>query len=142
MLQRDRVARTFHNESPLRSGPFVSVDCDADQERLRQALRRWTPAEGAPPSSPFQEAEEGTLFLERVEYVPPDTQGLLLSLARRLQGEANVEAGWPCAGRLVVGNPRPLEVAVSESRFDPSLHDALAKVQVDLGPGAAPLGRG
>lgn len=142
MLQRDRVARTFHNESPLRAGPFVSVDCSADQERLRQALRAWTSSERSSASNPFREAEEGTLYLERVEGVPPDTQSSLLALALRLQGESIGETAWPCAGRLVVGNPEPLTVAVSEGRFDPSLHDALARVQVDLGPGVATAGGG
>jgi DNA-binding NtrC family response regulator len=142
VLQRDRVARTFHNESPLRAGPFVSVDCGADQERLRQALRAWTSSGSSSPTNPFRDAEEGTLYLERVEDLPPDTQPLLLALALRLQGESIGETGWPCAGRLIVGNPHPLTEAVSEARFDPSLYDALAKVQVDLGPGVGSAGRG
>jgi len=142
VLQRDRVARTFHNESPLRAGPFVSVDCGADQDRLRQALRAWTSSGSSSPTNPFQDAEEGTLYLERVEDMPPDTQPFLLALALRLQGELIGETGWPCAGRLVAGNPHPLTVAVSEGRFDPCLYDALGKVQVDLGPGVPAAGRG
>jgi len=74
--------------------------------------------------------------------VSPDTQPLLLALALRLQGESVGGGGWPCAGRLVVGNPRLLSVAVSEGRFDPALHDALDKVRVHLGPGVATVGRG
>lgn len=140
VLQRDRVARTFHHESPLRAGPFVSVDCGADQDRLRHALRAWTSSGNGSPTNPLREAEEGTLYLERVEELPPDTQSSLLALALRLQGEPIAETGWPCAGRLVVGSPHPLTVAVSEGRFDPGLYDALGKVQVDLGPEVATPG--
>lgn len=142
VLQRDRVARTFHHESPLRAGAFVSVDCGADQDRLRHALRAWTSSGSSSPTNPFREAEEGTLYLDRVEDLPPDTQPSLLALALRLQGESIAETGWPCAGRLVVGNPHPLTVAVSEGRFDPGLYDALGKVQVDLGPEVATPGPG
>jgi len=142
VVQRDRVARTFHRESPLRAGPFVGVDCAADQDRLRIALRAWTAAGSSSATNPFREAEEGTLYLERVESVPPDTQPLLLALALRLQGELVGGDGWPCAGRLVAGNPHPLTVAMSEGRFDPALHDALDKVRVDLGPDVATVGSG
>lgn len=137
--QRDRVARTFHGESPLSAGAFVGVDCSADQERLHLALKAWAASDLASATNPFREAEEGTLFLDRVEDVPPDTQPYLLALALRLQGEPVGGARGPCAGRLVVGNPYPLSVAVSEGRFDPALNDALDKVRVELGP-AAPAG--
>lgn len=142
VFRREQIARTFHRESPLRGGSFVGVDCGADGDRLRTGLRAWTAGGSAPPANPLQDAEEGTLYLERVEDVSPDTQPLLLALALRLQGESVGGGGWPCAGRLVVGNPRLLSVAVSEGRFDPALHDALDKVRVHLGPGVATVGRG
>ena len=142
VFRREQVARTFHRESPLGGGAFVGVDCGTDQARLRIALRAWTAAGSPSPRNPYQEAEEGTLYLERVEDVPPDTQPFLLALALRLQGEPVGGGGWTCAGRLVVGNPRPLSAAVSEGRFDPALDDALDTVRVDLGPGVAVAGRG
>lgn len=138
--QRDRVARTFHRESPLSAGAFVGVDCGADRERLDLALRAWAASDHPSATHPFRDAEEGTLYLDHVADVPPDTQPFLLALALRLQGEPVGAAGGPCAGRLVVGNPYPLSVAVSEGRFDPALNDALDKVRVELGPAVAPVG--
>lgn len=142
VFRREQVARTFHRESPLRGGAFVGVNCGTDGNRLRVALRGWTDGGSSSRTNPLEEAEAGTLYLEQVEEVPPDTQSLLLALALRLQGEPVGGGGWRCAGRLVVGNPRPLSVAVSEGRFDPALNDALDKVRVHLGPGAAAVGRG
>ena len=142
VFRREQVARALHRESPLRAGSFVGVDCGTDRDRLRVALRAWTAEGSSSPTNPLQEAEEGTLYLEQVEDTPPDTQPFLLALALRLQGEPVGGGGWPCAGRLVVGNPRPLSVAVSEGRFDPALDDALDKVRVDLGPSVAVVGRG
>jgi DNA-binding NtrC family response regulator len=138
--QRDRVARTFHRESPLSEGAFVGVDCRADQERLDLALRAWSASDRASATNPLREAEEGTLYLDMVEDVPPDTQPFLLALALRLQGDPVGGVGGRCAGRLVVGNPYPLSVAMSEGRFDPALNDALDKVRVELGPAVAPVG--
>ena len=135
--QREQVARTFHRESPLRAGSFVRVDCGADPDTLRSALQAWRTAGGGSHTNPLAATETGTLYLDGVEELPPDTQPLLLALANRLQGEPTGTAERPCAGRLVTGNPRGLSQAVVEGRFDRALSDALDKVRVDLGPPAA-----
>ena len=133
--RRDQVARAFHQESPLRAGPFVNVDCTREEDRLRVALQEWT-ATATPAIAaevhPYQSAEQGTLFLDHVERLSPDTQRFLLALARRLHGEAVGRPDGPCAGRLVTGNPRGLAAAVSEGRFMAALYDALDKVRVEL----------
>lgn len=140
--QREGVARTFHRESPLHAGPFVKVDCLADQDTLRAALQAWRISGGGSHTNPLSEAEAGTLFLEQVEDVSPDTQPLLLALAHRLRGEQVGTPDRPCAGRLITGNPRGLSVVVGEGRFDRALSDALDKVRVDLGPPGGATGSG
>ncbi len=134
MALRNQVARAFHRESPLRSGTFVAVDCTSDEERLRASLLAWTGAAGESDPHPFRAAEQGTLFLDPVERLSLDAQRLLLALARRLHGEPVGGAEGPCAGRLVVGNPRGLAEVVSEGRFLSALLDALDKVRVELEP--------
>jgi DNA-binding NtrC family response regulator len=136
--RRDQVARAFHQESPLRTGPFVHVDCRREEERLRVALEDWTAAPTdliGTPMNPYRDAEQGTLYLDPVEQLSPDTQRLLLALARRLHGEPAGNNDAPCAGRLVSGNPRGLGEAVSEGRFMAALYDALDKVRVELEAG-------
>ena len=140
--QREQVARTFHRESPLSGGPFVRVDCVADQEPLRQALQAWKVAGSGSHTNPFRAAEAGTLYLDDVEELPPDTQPLLLALANRLQGELGGTTDRPGAGRLITGNRRGLSTAVAEGHFDRTLSDALDKVRVDLGPASAGSGNG
>jgi DNA-binding NtrC family response regulator len=133
---RAEVARAFHRESPLSAGPFVSVDCTCDENLLRAALRRWTAGDVESAPDALQAAEQGTLYLDPVDHLSPETQGLLLGLARRLQGEPLGVPQGPCAGRLVAGNPRGLGEVVAEGRFLPALHDALDKVRVELAPAA------
>jgi DNA-binding NtrC family response regulator len=141
--RREQVARAFHQESPLRLGAFVHVDCTRDEDRLRVALQEWTGA--ATPTTGFdvnayRAAEQGTLYLDPVAQLSPDTQQLLLALARRLHGGPVGGDDAPCAGRLVTGNPTGLAEAVSAGRFMAALYDALDKVRVELetaAPGAA-----
>jgi DNA-binding NtrC family response regulator len=133
--RRDQVARAFHQESPLRTGPFVYVDCARDEDRLRVALEDWMAAPTeliGTPMNPYRDAEQGTLFLDPVEKLSLDTQRLLLALARRLHGAPGADTDAPCVGRLVSGNPRGLGDAVSEGRFMAALYDALDKVRVEL----------
>jgi DNA-binding NtrC family response regulator len=130
--RREQVARAFHMESPLRSGAFVRVDCAREESRLRSALREWTGAAPASELNPLRAAERGTLFLDAVEHLSADSQGLLLAFARRLQSEAHGTEEPQGAGRLVTGNPTGLAPAVSEGRFLAALLDALDKVRVQL----------
>jgi DNA-binding NtrC family response regulator len=131
---RDQVARAFHRESPLRNGAFVPLDCSQDEDRLRASLLAWTAAEHESDPNPLQAAEEGTLYLDLVERLSLDSQRLLLALARRLHGEPVGGTEGPCAGRLVVGNPRALAEAVAEGGLLPALLDAVDKVRVELDP--------
>ena len=138
--RRVQVARAFHRESPLRDGPFVSVDCEREEEQLRAALLDWTGAASGSEPNPYRAAERGTLFLDQVERLSPDSQRLLLALARRLGGPVG-GGDAPCAGRLVTGNPAGLAEAVASGRFMPALLDALDRVRVQLEP-APPGGSG
>ena len=131
---REQVARAFHRESPLGGGAFVNVDCSRDGERLRVALEGWTGTADAEASNPYRTAEQGTLYLDRVEELAPEVQRPLLALARLIQGEPAIGAQAARAGRLVVGNPRGLAEVVATGHFMPALYDALDKVRVELGP--------
>jgi DNA-binding NtrC family response regulator len=133
--RREQVARSFHQESPLHVGAFVRVDCTRDEDRLRVALQEWTAAATPTAGSemnPYCAAEQGTLYLDPVEQLSPDTQELLLALAHRLHGGPVGGDDAPCAGRLVTGNPTGLAEAVSAGRFMAALYDALDKVRVEL----------
>ncbi|TMQ68847.1 MAG: hypothetical protein E6K81_16220 [Candidatus Eisenbacteria bacterium] len=130
--RRDQVARAFHRESPLHDGPFVSVDCGSDEERLRAALEGWLEPGEAKEPNPYQAAERGTLFLDQVERLSLDSQRLLLVLAQRLGGAAITGGDAPCAGRLITGNPNGLAEAVASGRFLSELLDALDRVRVQL----------
>ncbi len=140
--QRVAVARAFHAASPLRSRPFLAVDCAREESRLARGLQAWLlPDAGALSVNPLRESEGGTLYLDSVGCLSPSTQRLLLVLARRLQADAPEAPAEPTPYRLAIGNPEDLAEAVDERRFSEALLDCLDKIRVGLesvpGEGAA-----
>jgi DNA-binding NtrC family response regulator len=135
--QREFLARAFHRESALHSGPFVAVSCHQQLGLLMESVQAWVAAEYAHDLIPLRAAERGTLFIDAVEQLPLDAQRLLLVVAKRMNdSEGGGSAGMgPC--RLIVGNEDDLGGAVAEQRFLPALFDAVDKVRVDLSSKAA-----
>lgn len=135
--QRDFVARTYHAESPVRQGPFVRVDCRADEPRLEAALRCWLSCSNARSAeNPLRAVERGTLFLDHIESLSAGAQRRLLEFVRCIADGSC--PSW--AGRLTTGSSVALDDGVSGGDFSPPLFDCLDKVRVALGvssPGVA-----
>ena len=130
---RLQVAYAFHRESLLRRGPFVCLDGDRDQNRLRSALQAWMgSADTEAWADPLRAAEQGTFFLDAVGRLSRDTQRMLLAFTGRFVSGAPGGEEAPWVGRLAVGNAEPLSIAVSEGRFSAALYDSLDKVRVEL----------
>jgi DNA-binding NtrC family response regulator len=130
---RRAVAHAFHDEGPLRNGPFVHVDCRSDEPRLRSALRACLTGTTEGDANPLFAAWGGTLFLDAISALGAETQRLLLCALERtgLGGENGAET-WPL--RLGAGDDESLAAAVQAGRFLPALYDGLDKIRVDLSP--------
>jgi DNA-binding NtrC family response regulator len=132
--ERERLAFAFHRGSPLKCGPFVRLEAERDQDRLRCALEHALSAVACErPDNPLRESEGGTLFLDHVSRLSLATQHVLLRVLASLPGAA--AATWPCFSRLAVGSDEPLEDAAAAGRFHPALFDVLDKIRVELRPG-------
>ncbi len=73
------LAMAIHNESPYVDGPFITLNCRSlnnTQEPLDEA------AESALLSAKFELAQNGTLFMENVEYLTPTQQSILLKMLK------------------------------------------------------------
>jgi DNA-binding NtrC family response regulator len=130
--ERAAVARSFHNESPMRSGPFVSLNCRLDEPTLRIALRCWLTATGRETcANPLWSAERGTLYLESVGRLSMGTQRQLLAFASQ-QTTLPSGCGSRWVGRLAVGNDEDPWDLVAQHRFLGALADVLDKIRVEL----------
>lgn len=94
---KDLLARALHYNGPRRSGPFITVNCAALPAGLLEAdlfgceSGAYTGAEG-PRQGLFEQADNGTLFLDEVSEVPLDLQAKFLRVlesgeVRRLGSE-------------------------------------------------------
>ena len=100
---KEHLARTLHDSSPRRRGPFIAINCAAIPADLLESemfgIGKGVATGVAERVGKFQLAEAGTLFLDEIGDMPLDLQAKLL---RALQ-EKEVHA---------VGSSRPIRVDI------------------------------
>ncbi|HKE18422.1 MAG TPA: sigma 54-interacting transcriptional regulator [Kofleriaceae bacterium] len=134
------AARSLHQASPRRNGPFVMVDCGAippnllESELFGHERGSFTGAD-ARRIGAFEEASGGTLFLDEIGELPGELQPKLLGVlenrsVRRIGGTGAI----PVDVRLIAATNRDLRSEINASRFRPDLYFRLAVVRVELPP--------
>jgi DNA-binding NtrC family response regulator len=138
---KEQVARAIHQASaPVRSGPFVAVNCAALPESLLESelfgheKGSFTGAAGQRVGR-FQQAHGGTLFLDEVGDIPAPMQIKLLRVLQerkfeRVGGNATIEVDV----RVIAATNRPLEKLVKDGQFREDLYYRLDVVRIDLPP--------
>src|SRR5215472_5806441 len=137
---KELVARTLHERSARRRGPFVAVNCAAIPETLLEseilghekgaftgALERR--------SGCFELAHEGTIFLDEIAEMAPGTQAKFLRIledgvVRRLGAKAEIKVD---ARVIAATNKDPVQ-AMREERFREDLYYRLNVLTIDLPP--------
>jgi len=133
--ERESVARAVHRSYRGADGPFLRVQCAQEESLLKQALEGWL-AGSAGESSPrlLTRLESGSLFLDGIEALGPETQQLLSAFFARIDEEAE---GTPWKGQLIAGTEGLLRQAVMAGRFDVELANRLERVRIVLDPDQA-----
>jgi DNA-binding NtrC family response regulator len=137
---KDVLARTIHQQSARRNGPFVVFDCGAvaanlaESELLGHERGAFTGAVGAHAGA-FERAHGGTLFLDEIGELPLDLQTRLLRLlgnssVRRVGGTQD----RPFDVRIVAATNRDLQAEVAAGRFRRDLYFRLAAAVVQVPP--------
>jgi len=137
---KEVFARTIHNLSPRKSGPFVIIDCGALPESLIESeifgyeKGAFTGASSRKPGK-FELASGGTLFLDEVGNLPLSAQPKLL----RILEEGSVypvgnrtPQGMPIDVRIVAASNISLIKAVEKGEFRPDLYYRLSSVSIRL----------
>src|SRR5512146_1227604 len=120
---KELVARTLHERSPRREGPFVTLNCAAvpaeliESELFGHEKGSFTGA-AARHVGKFEQAHRGTLFLDEIGDMPLTMQAKLLRVLE--EGEVERIGGGtpvPVDVRVIVATHRNLEELVQQGKF-------------------------
>jgi DNA-binding NtrC family response regulator len=137
---KEVVARTLHDYSRRRQGPFVAVNCGAiaptlmESELFGHERGAFTGAERRHRGI-FERAHQGTLFLDEITEMPADLQVKLLrvletGVVRRLGSEETETVDV----RIIAATNRSPEEAVDKGKLRHDLYYRLKVFQLSLPP--------
>jgi DNA-binding NtrC family response regulator len=120
---KELVARTLHEKSPRRAGPFVTLNCAAvpaeliESELFGHEKGSFTGA-ASRHTGKFEQADHGTLFLDEIGDMPLTMQAKLLRVleegeVERIGGDKPIKVDV----RVIAATHRNLEELVREGKF-------------------------
>ncbi len=137
---KELFARAIHHHSNRRTGSFVAVDCSAIPETLLESelfghlKGSFTNAYNAKKGL-FEEAHEGTLFLDEVSNIPMATQAKLLRFLQESEiRPVGATESKKVNVRIVAATNRDLKTMVQEGIFREDLYFRLSVIPLNLPP--------
>jgi len=137
---KDMIARAIHHHSPRARHPFVKINCTALPENLMESelfgyeKGAFTGASVSKPGK-FEQADQGTAFLDEIGDVPGNIQVKLLRILQEKQFERlgsnltrNVDV------RVIAATNVDLRAALEEGRFREDLYYRLNVVPISIPP--------
>ena len=137
---KELVAQALHNRSQRKNRPFVAVNCAAisrelvESELFGHEKGAFTGAD-ARRQGRFEVADGGTIFLDEIGDMPPETQAKVLRVLQersfeRVGGAKPIQVDV----RVVAATHRKLEEEVRQGRFREDLYYRLRVVEIELPP--------
>ncbi|MBE3638475.1 nitrogen assimilation response regulator NtrX [Mangrovicoccus algicola] len=131
---KETAARYIHRNSPRAGAAFVTMNCAAiEAERLEAALfGRESEGQQVEPGL-LEQADEGTLYLDEVADLSPETQGKLLRVLvdqrfQRVGGSAQINVD----ARIISATARDLKREIAAGRFREELYHRLNVVPIHV----------
>ena len=137
---KELVARTLHERSHRKEGPFVTLNCAAvpselvESELFGHEKGSFTGA-GSRHIGKFEQAQRGTLFLDEIGDMPAPMQAKLLRVLEQNEIE-RVGGDRPIAVdvRVIVATHRRLEDLVEQGKFRQDLYHRIYVFPIVLSP--------
>jgi DNA-binding NtrC family response regulator len=137
---KELVAKTIHDLSLRKNGPFVSINCAAipkeliESELFGHEKGAFTGAIASRPGK-FELAHNGTIFLDEIGDMALDTQAKVLRVLQerrieRVGGSESIEVNV----RILSATHRDLQKEIRESRFREDLYYRINVVEIEIPP--------
>ena len=137
---KELLARTIHQTSARRNGPFVAVNCAALPEGLIES-ELFGHERGAFTGAVsqrigrFEQASTGTLFLDEIGDIPVQTQVKLLRvLQEKVFERIGSQQPIPTRARIIAATSRNLEQMKNDGSFREDLYYRLAVYPIVVPP--------
>jgi two-component system, NtrC family, response regulator AtoC len=137
---KEVVARTIHDKSKRKDGPFIAINCAAvpaallESELFGHAKGAFTDAKQARQGL-FQQAHGGTLFLDEIGEMALELQPKLLrAIQERKVRPVGGESELTTDVRLIAATNRDLEEMVEDKRFREDLYYRINVIHIPLPP--------
>lgn len=133
------IARAIHQAGFQTQRPFFELHCEAlsppeQEDALFGSLYR-SPSPGSPKGqSVFRKARNGSVYLNRVEALSPESQKRLLHMLEERQVSRPEGVSLPLDALLIAGSDKDIESSVAEGRFLEELYQRLKVIRVHLPP--------
>lgn len=137
---KDMIARAIHQHSPRKNHAFVKINCTALPENLMESelfgyeKGAFTGATASKPGK-FEQADQGTAFLDEIGDVPGNIQVKLLRVLQDRQFErlgSNVTRHVDV--RVIAATNADLRAALEQGRFREDLYYRLNVVPINIPP--------
>ncbi len=137
---KELIARTIHDLSPRKNGPFVPINCSALPENLLEA-EFFGYKKGAftgaikDKKGKFEVAHQGTLFLDEIGDMPLSIQAKLLRVLQEKSFEplgSNKRISVDV--RIICATNRDLKTLVEEGNFRKDLYYRINVIKIELPP--------
>lgn len=138
---KELVARAIHENSPRKNGPFIAINCGAIPRELMESELfgyvegAFTGAKRQGYKGKFEQANNGTIFLDEIGEIPPAMQ---VALLRVLQERKVTPVGGtkeiPLNIRIITATHRDLLQLVDEGSFRKDLYYRLHVFPIHVPP--------
>lgn len=128
------LAMAIHNESEFKEGPFITLNCRSlnSEQMIRETLG-YDEGQGMP--SKFELAHNGTLYLEKIEYLGPDLQAVILKLLKTsLVSRSDSPRLIPVKFQLITSSSSDISEYVAQRSFGRQLYYEISSNELHIPP--------
>ncbi|WP_394151975.1 dihydroxyacetone kinase operon transcriptional regulator DhaR [Vibrio maritimus] len=130
------LAMAIHNESDFKDGPFISINCRSlTSEAMIREMLGYDDEDGHGLPSKFELAHNGTLYLEKIEYLSPELQAVILKLLKTgLVSRSDSQRLIPVSFQLISSTTSDISEYVAQRSFGRQLYYELSSNELNIPP--------